>query len=161
VIWAVAGQQKEMLVPNNTRVVQKMAGAERTRRKSHQTMLFFFNSSIPVSLTNSLSSSPPRFNRSDNNGRSNYQNNYQMINHQQYNFNGSQYHRSSPGGFSGSSSTASTPPNSSLFASSKCFDSPSPNELPQPPQHWLSCGIASIQSDNFSHNLKSMLNVKA
>jgi hypothetical protein len=33
--------------------------------------------------------------------------------------------------------------------------------LPRPPQHWTSCGVASIrQSDDFSHNLKLMLNVR-
>lgn len=124
-----------------------------------------------ASPTNSVSSS-----QSDSNnylsGRSNQQQSFINFtsrgSHQQYNYSNGiniQLHRSSPGGFSAASSTASSsPPNASLFAGSKCFDAPPPNALPRPPMHWISCGVASSQQhsdDDLSHNLKMLLNVRA
>jgi hypothetical protein len=89
--------------------------------------------------------------------------------------------RSSPGGFCYSSSPSSnnyynngnggitvshSPPNFSYYAGSKCYDSPAPTALPRPPTHWtLTCAQSAAQynnkHDDFSHNLKIMLNVKA
>jgi len=120
-----------------------------------------------ASPTNSVSSS-----QSDSNnylsGRSNQQSFINFTSrgsHQQYNYsNGINIHRSSPGGLSAASSTASSsPPNASLFAGSKCFDAPPPNALPRPPLHWFSCGVASSRQsdDDLSHNLKMLLNVRA
>lgn len=61
--------------------------------------------------------------------------------------------------------TASSPPNFSHFASSKCYDAPLPTSLPKPPHHWTSCSQEAKQGakkfDIFSHNLKSILNVQA
>lgn len=59
-----------------------------------------------------------------------------------------------------------SPPNFSYYAGSKCYDSPAPTALPKPPTHWtLSCAQSAAQynnkQDDFSHNLKIMLNVKA
>lgn len=62
--------------------------------------------------------------------------------------------------------TASSPPNFSHFASSKCYDAPLPTSLPKPPHHWTSCSQEANKQgakkfDIFSHNLKSILNVQA
>lgn len=61
---------------------------------------------------------------------------------------------------------ASSPPNFSHFASSKCYDAPLPTSLPKPPHHWTSCSQEANKQgakkfDIFSHNLKSILNVQA
>lgn len=85
--------------------------------------------------------------------------------------------RFSPGGFSfstspnsllsssSSSSNFSTPPNLSYYAGSACFDAPAPTALPQPPRHWkMNCAQSAAhfgKNDDFSHNLKMVLNVKA
>lgn len=75
------------------------------------------------------------------------------------------YHpqRSSPHG-----GNASSPPNFSYFAGSKCFDAPAPNALPLPPSHWTQTCAAAVEAakfnnynDHFSNNLKLLLNVKA
>lgn len=61
---------------------------------------------------------------------------------------------------------ASSPPNFSHFASSKCYDAPLPTSLPKPPHHWTSCSQEANKQgakkfDIFSHNLRSILNVQA
>jgi hypothetical protein len=84
------------------------------------------------------------------------------------NNNSHQHHtRSSPGG-------SCSPPNFSHFAGSKCYDAPTADTLPQPPRHWTkttpaigvmqTCAQASAKSkrfDDFSHNLRMILNVQA
>jgi len=121
-----------------------------------------------ASPTNSVSSSQSGSDSNNYfNGRSNQQSylNYNpRSSHQQYNYSNGiniQFHRSSPGGLSATSSASSSPPNASLFAGSKCFDAPPPNALPRPPVHWFSCGVVSSQQsdDDLSHNLKLMLNI--
>jgi hypothetical protein len=118
----------------------------------------YFNSI--ASTTAPLPITPPKSNNGYGNNR--HQNNY----------------RSSPGGFSYSSSpsnssyggaggltVSSSPPNFSYYAGSKCYDAPAPTALPRPPTHWtLSCAQVAAQfnkPDDYSQNLKMMLNVKA
>jgi len=127
-----------------------------------------------ASPTNSVSSSQSESNyylsgRSNQQSFINFNSRGSQNHYQQYNYSNGiniQLHRSSPGGLSAASSTASSsPPNASLFAGSKCFDAPPPNALPRPPMHWISCGVALSQSqqsvDDLSHNLKMLLNVQA
>lgn len=138
----------------------------------------FFNSN---SISPTLSSSPPRFGRSDNNYSGQraaqpinitntliqqQQFQYQPYISSNYHHHHMQQHRSSPGGSNASatSSSASSPPNITLFAGSKCYDAPAPTALPRPPRHWTSsCGImaAKKSTDEYSHNLKLLLNVQA
>lgn len=112
-------------------------------------------SPISMSATQPLSITPPKYRQSQTNSRS------------------------SPGGFCHSSSPSNnyynnnggvtvshSPPNFSYYAGSKCYDAPAPTALPRPPTHWtLSCAQSAAQYNNkqndFSHNLKIMLNVKA
>lgn len=75
-------------------------------------------------------------------------------------------HRASP------SSSRSTPPRSSIspsrsspnnFASSTCYQPPTPSSLPKPPVHWTSCQMnltTSVSHDPTAH-LKLLLNVQA
>lgn len=110
-----------------------------------------------------LSSHPIYFNNHHNQY---HHNQHQQSQQQQYNSNNNQY-GASPGGYyySASPSLASSPPNISLFAGSKCYDAPSPTALPRPPIHWTSCSVAAsrinAKSVDFSDNLKIMLNVQA
>lgn len=151
----------------------------------------YFNSSIspnnsPISTTNlskinrsdnincitggrQSSSHPIYFNNHYNNNH-NQQSPQQQQQHQQYNNNNNNINNqygASPGGYyySASPSLASSPPNITLFAGSKCYDAPSPTALPRPPIHWTSCSIAASRinskSVDFSDNLKIMLNVQA
>jgi hypothetical protein len=72
------------------------------------------------------------------------------------------------GGFGASGPVSGSPPNFSHFAGSKCYDAPAPTALPKPPSHWtvapsISCASAAARDnrDDFSHNLKMILNVQA
>lgn len=137
------------------------------RRGQKSPSATYFNSITSSSPSSSISSSPPKL----GNGRNSY--NSSTIDYYQQNQNGRYYNnqnsnnsRSSPGG---SSTLSTTPPNFSKFAGSECFDSPSPTALPRPPSHWTTAGktctaamaASNKKFDDFSHNLKLILNVQA
>lgn len=58
-----------------------------------------------------------------------------------------------------------SPPMSSYFAGSKCFESPSPQSLPKPPTSWFDEGIKksgnSYNSTNKSQRVRKSLNLSA
>lgn len=53
-----------------------------------------------------------------------------------------------------------SPPNL-YFANSKCYDAPSANALPKPPQHWTAIEHSPCLKTYHTHTLKTLLKIQA